>query len=92
MAISYEVKHTQYDTTISLPGIYLREMQIYSQLLKTGNNSQPKCPKMGIWINDGSLHNGLLLSNEKEQIMNTCNNLDESQKAYAERNQSQKVK
>lgn len=90
MAISYKVKHTQYDTTISLPGIYPREMQIYSQLVKTENNAQPKCPQMSVWINDGGLHNGILLNKEKEQIMNTCNNLDESQKPYAERNQSQK--
>ena len=30
------------------------------------------------------LCDGILLSNEKGQIMNTCNNLDGSQKAYAE--------
>lgn len=35
-------------------------------------------------MNDGVLHNGIRRSKGKEQIRNTCNNLDDSQKPYAE--------
>ena len=47
------------------------------------NWKQAKCPSTKEWTALVHLHNGIVLSNKKEQTMPTCNNKDKSQTHHA---------
>ena len=46
---------------------------------------QPKCPSVGEWIKlaMGHLHNGILLSHEKDGDLTLCDNMDVPKEDYA---------
>lgn len=46
------------------------------------NGEQSKYSSTGEWVNNP--HNGILFCNKNEQTTNICNNMDESQKHYAQ--------
>ena len=72
------------------PAIPLLYMNAYSSSVHNHQKEeQLKCPsiQMFVWLDKQVLvhpHNGILLSNKKECTIYICNNLDESQRHYAE--------
>ena len=78
------------DPTIPVIRIYPREMKIYictkpcmqmfiAALFTSPDLETTQCPYTGEWINNL----GILLSNKKEQTIDTRNSTDESQKHYS---------
>ena len=80
-----------YDPAIVLLGIYPREMETYVNTKSCTVCNSQKLERLHISSNVWTvketviyLDHGIVLSNKKEQIIDTCNNLDLSLKDYAE--------